>query len=151
MCSKYTTRLGMTLLLSLMATMTALAQPHYKIIDFAKLNSKVTQTNRIVRDGQGMMWFSTNDGLYRYDGYEFRNFKSRSGDGVNMQSNNLSYMYASSEGGIWCIAANRVFLFDTRSYRFTDVLADFGFQRSRKSRGKNNTPEIILKKILLLI
>lgn len=125
MCSKYTTRLGMTLLLSLMATMTALAQPHYKIIDFAKLNSKVTQTNRIVRDRQGMMWFSTNDGLYRYDGYEFRNFKSRSGDGVNMQSNNLSYMYASSEGGIWCIAANRVFLFDTRSYRFTDVLADF--------------------------
>ena len=105
--------------------LTSIAQPHYRIIDFAKLNNSVTQVNRIVRDKRGMMWFSTNDGLYRYDGYDFQNFKSRSGDGVNMQSSNISYMYNSSEGGFWCLVANRVFLFDTHSFRFLDVLNDY--------------------------
>lgn len=115
-----------------MAVLTALAQPNYKIIDFAKLNNSVTQVNRIVRDGQGMMWFGTNDGLYRYDGYEFSSFKSRSGDGVDMPSNSISTMYPSSEGGIWCMISNRVFLFDTQRYRYVDVLADYEKQLGRK-------------------
>ena len=109
----------------LSVVLTSIAQPHYRIIDFAKLNNSVTQVNRIVRDKRGMMWFSTNDGLYRYDGYDFQNFKSRSGDGVNMQSNNINYMYNSSGGGFWCLVANRVFLFDTDSFRFIDVLSDY--------------------------
>ena len=113
----------LTFLLSVV--LTSIAQPHYRIIDFAKLNNSVTQVNRIVRDKRGMMWFSTNDGLYRYDGYDFQNFKSRSGDGVNMQSSNINYMYNSSEGGFWCLVANRVFLFDTHSFRFVDVLSDY--------------------------
>ena len=103
----------------------ATAQPRYRINHYEQLNNVVTQVNRIARDGQGMMWFATNDGLYRYDGYEFRNFKSHSGDGVNMPSNNISFMYANSEGGMWCIASKRVFLFDTKTYRFVDVLKDF--------------------------
>ena len=109
----------------LLVQLSGKAQPHYRIIDFAKLNNSVTQVNRIVRDKRGMMWFSTNDGLYRYDGYDFQNFKSRSGDGVNMQSSNINYMYNSSEGGFWCLVANRVFLFDTHSFRFLDVLSDY--------------------------
>ena len=121
---KYIFRLILTGFLLLAITVVK-AQPRYQILGYEKLNSKVTRTNRILRDSQGMMWFSTNDGLYRYDGYEFRNFKSRSGDGVNMQSNNFNYIYNSSEGGIWCLAANRLFLFDTRSYRFLDVLSDY--------------------------
>lgn len=121
---KYIIRHILTCLLLLLA-ITAQAQPRYQIVGYEKLNNKVTQVNRIVRDGQGMMWFSTNDGLYRFDGYEFRNFKSHSGDGVNMQSNNINYMYSSSEGSIWCLVANRVFLFDTHCYRFLDVLSDY--------------------------
>lgn len=125
-------RFCLTMIGCVMAVLTALAQPNYKIIDFAKLNNSVTQVNRIVRDGQGMMWFGTNDGLYRYDGYEFSSFKSRSGDGVDMPSNSISTMYPSSEGGIWCMISNRVFLFDTQRYRYVDVLADYEKQLGRK-------------------
>ena len=77
----------LTTALWLLALMTIVAQPHYKIIDYAKLNDAVTMVHRIVRDNYGMMWFATDDGLYRYDGYTFVNFKSHSGDGVNMPSN----------------------------------------------------------------
>ena len=101
------------------------AQPHFKIIDYEKLNNRVTTVNRIVRDNHGMMWFASDDGLYRYDGYEFINFKSHSGDGTNMPSNRINQMFNSSEGGIWCLISGRPFLFDTRSCRYVDVLRDF--------------------------
>ena len=93
-------RFYLTMIGCVIAVLTVVAHPRYRIIDFAKLNNSVTQVNRIVRDGQGMMWFGTNDGLYRYDGYDFSSFKSRSGDGVNMPSNNVNTMYPSSEGEI---------------------------------------------------
>ena len=118
-------RLTLAAIVWLLATMMTLAQPSYKIIDYAKLNDGVTTVHRIVRDNHGMMWFATDDGLYRYDGYEFVNFKSHSGDGVNMPSNRINSMYAGSGDGIWCLVSGRPFLFDTGKSRFTDVLSDF--------------------------
>lgn len=72
------------------------AQPHYKIINYEELNNQVTTVNRIVRDTHGMMWFSSDNGLYRYDGYSFVNFKSYNGDGVDIPSNRIRKMFASS-------------------------------------------------------
>ena len=102
-----TTRCAAAVVILFLLTVAALAQPRYKVIDFSKLNDVVTQVNRIVRDSRGMMWFATDNGLYRYDGYEFQSFKSSSGDGINMLSNNINYLYASSEGGGWCLVSKR--------------------------------------------
>ena len=124
-------RLSMVTVVWLLTNLTTVAQPHYKIIDYARLNDAVSVVHRIVRDNSGMMWFATDDGLYRYDGYSFVNFKSHSGDGVNMPSNRISSMYASSGGGIWCLAAGRPFLFDTGSCRFVDVLSSFERQQGK--------------------
>lgn len=118
-------RLFLTVVFTLVLLTSAVSQPHYKIIDYKKLNESVTMVNRIVRDNQGMMWFATDDGLYRYDGYDFVNFKSRSGNGVNMPSNRIHSMYESSEGGIWCIISDRVFLFDTHTCSFVDVMESY--------------------------
>ena len=123
-----TTRCAAAVVILFLLTVAALAQPRYKVIDFSKLNDVVTQVNRIVRDGRGMMWFATDNGLYRYDGYEFQSFKSSSGDGINMLSNNINYLYASSEGGVWCLVSKRAFLFDTRSYRYIDVMKPYETQ-----------------------
>ena len=105
------------------------SQPRLRLIEFEDFNRQVSQVSRIVRDGRGMIWLATNDGLFRYDGYEFRSFKSRSGDGVNMTSNRISSMYPSSDGSLWCIIGGRVFLFDTRTYHYIDVLA--GYERQQ--------------------
>ena len=35
--------------------------------------------NRIVRDSRGFMWFATNDGLSRFDGYEFTSYSVEQG------------------------------------------------------------------------
>lgn len=115
----------------LMDTVQVVANPGYKIINYEELNNAVSRVERIVRDGQGMMWFATSDGLYRYDGYEFKGFKSRSGDGVNMPSNRISSgMYVNSEGSIWCLIADRAFLFDTHAYCYIDVMS--GYEQRKK-------------------
>ena len=125
-------RLVLAAIAWLLVVTAMVAQPSYRIIDYAKLNDGVTTVHRIVRDNHGMMWFATDDGLYRYDGYQFVNFKSHSGDGVNMPSNRINSMYASSGGGIWCLVSGRPFLFDTSTSQFVDVLSDF-----EQKQGKN--------------
>lgn len=44
---------------------------------------------RIMQDDNGQMWFATWDGIYRFDGYRFSNYKARPGDGIRMESNRL--------------------------------------------------------------
>ena len=36
-----------------------------------------SQVNCILKDGRGYVWFGTPAGLYRFDGYTFRNFPER--------------------------------------------------------------------------
>ena len=43
-----------------------------------------SQVNCILKDSKGYMWFGTPAGLYRFDGYTFRNFQSDSQDGSSL-------------------------------------------------------------------
>ena len=38
-----------------------------------------SQVNCILKDSRGYMWFGTPAGLYRFDGYTFRNFQAKKG------------------------------------------------------------------------
>ena len=43
-----------------------------------------SQVNCILKDSRGYMWFGTPAGLYRFDGYTFRNFQSDSQNGSSL-------------------------------------------------------------------
>ena len=43
-----------------------------------------SQINCILKDQRGYMWFGTPAGLYRFDGYTFKNFQSNSQDGSSL-------------------------------------------------------------------
>ena len=53
-----------------------------------------SQVNCILKDGRGYMWFGTPAGLYRFDGYTFKNFQSNSQDGSSL---NDSYIISIQE------------------------------------------------------
>ena len=53
-----------------------------------------SQVNCILKDGRGYVWFGTPAGLYRFDGYTFRNFQSDSQDGSSL---NDSYIISIQE------------------------------------------------------
>lgn len=77
---------------------------------------------QLLQDRDGFMWFSTWNGLCRFDGYEFHSFKTRFGDSCRMNSDRLRNIWLSEQGNIYCKVDNDTFLFDTRSGRFRDLL-----------------------------
>ena len=56
--------------------------------------------NTIVQDNEGFMWFGTEDGLNRFDGYEFRQLRHERGDEETLPNGWISSLVA-SEDGLW--------------------------------------------------
>jgi diguanylate cyclase (GGDEF)-like protein len=56
--------------------------------------------NAIVQDSDGFMWFGTEDGLNRFDGYEFRQLRHDRSDPKTLPNGFISSL-VSSEDGLW--------------------------------------------------
>ena len=63
---------------------------------------------QIEQDQQGMLWFATWNGLNRYDGYEFTNFKSRMGDGIDMASDRIRDIMLAKDGNLRCLVDDQI-------------------------------------------
>jgi len=55
----------------------------------------------ILQDSQGFMWFATDSGLNRYDGYEFTVYKHNPGDPTTLRSHDARAIYEDSDGVLW--------------------------------------------------
>ena len=56
--------------------------------------------NAIVQDSEGFMWFGTEDGLNRFDGYDFRQLRHDRGDDESLPNGWISSLVAGEEG-LW--------------------------------------------------
>ncbi|GAB4138719.1 MAG: hypothetical protein Fur0041_13740 [Bacteroidia bacterium] len=57
--------------------------------------------NCILQDRQGFMWFGTQEGLNRYDGYTFKVYKRDPLDSNSLSNNFIYTLYQDREGKIW--------------------------------------------------
>jgi len=64
-----------------------------------------SQINCILKDGRGYMWFGTPAGLYRYDGYTFRNFQSNSKDGSSLPDSYIRSIQEALDGNLWILTS----------------------------------------------
>ena len=55
----------------------------------------------VIQDARGFMWFATEDGLDRYDGYSFVHFHRDRLAERNLSIQNANYVFESSAGNIW--------------------------------------------------
>ncbi|MGC3977622.1 MAG: two-component regulator propeller domain-containing protein [Paludibacteraceae bacterium] len=62
--------------------------PQYNIMD-------------MLQDKKGYLWLATWDGLSKFDGYEFKNYKAHSADKYFMRSNRIEKLYQDKYGRIW--------------------------------------------------
>ena len=76
---------------------------------------------QIVQDHNGMMWFSTWNGLNRYDGYQFECFKSQVGNGINMPSDRIQDMMLNDQGNLVCLIEGNVLLFDVKTCQYHEM------------------------------
>jgi signal transduction histidine kinase/ligand-binding sensor domain-containing protein len=74
--------------------------------------------NAILQDETGFMWFATNEGLNRYDGYEFRVYKHIPEDSLSLSGNRIENIYLDSDGKLWVCTANGLCLYNSKKDNF---------------------------------
>lgn len=60
-----------------------------------------SNVNAIVQDNQGFMWFGTQDGLNRYDGYNFKVYRHNPADSASISDNYIWRLLVDSKGTLW--------------------------------------------------
>jgi diguanylate cyclase (GGDEF)-like protein len=74
----------------------------------------------IAQDQRGLLWFGTQGGLVRYDGYEFRVFRSNPSDATTLAGNYVRSLLAASDGRLWIgTFSGGLSVFDPRTETFT--------------------------------
>lgn len=94
---------------------------HYSSEDGLSQNSVMS----ILEDKKGFMWFATWDGINKFDGYTFTNYKASEYNTVNLTNNRIDYMAEDHYGYIWVLAYdNRVYRFNPATELFRQVPAE---------------------------
>src|SRR5436190_6772255 len=57
--------------------------------------------NCILKDKYGFLWFGTEDGLNKYDGYKFKVFRNKIGNDKTIPSNGIYCLFEDKAGEIW--------------------------------------------------
>ena len=120
-------KLLLTFFLLLLFSTTTNAQPLCQVKHIT-VNDGLSQgvATTILQDQKGFIWISTWNGLDKYDGYNFRNYKAYPGDSCMLSNNRITSIAESRYGNIWCQTYDgHCFLFNVATEEFIDVLRDF--------------------------
>jgi ligand-binding sensor domain-containing protein len=94
--------------------------PDYKIEHLSIEQGLSQNTVRsIIQDSRGFLWFATEDGLNRYDGYKLKVYRHNPLDSNSLSDNFIWVLYEDTKGGIW-VGTNNGGLnkFDSENERF---------------------------------
>jgi len=76
-----------------------------QIINFNRLTTNNGLSNNyvssLIQDRLGFLWFATDDGLNRFDGYEFKVFRNNSSDVKSLSDNSTTTLTEDDSGRIW--------------------------------------------------
>ncbi|MCJ8268013.1 MAG: ATP-binding protein [Psychrosphaera sp.] len=78
----------------------------------------------ILQDNQGYMWFATQDGLNRYDGYDFVVYRQEEGNSNSISENYVSNVFQDSNGYLWLTTRNGLNRFDPKTNVFNQYYYD---------------------------
>ena len=55
----------------------------------------------MTQDSFGYMWFGTQGGLHRWDGYEFKTYRNDPLDSNSISFSYVEFMYVAKDGSLW--------------------------------------------------
>ncbi len=114
-----------------------------KILQFENLSTEQglsqSTVTAILQDRQGFMWFGTESGLNKYDGYQFTVYKHDSQDPQSLVSNVITAIYEDRDGSLWIGTSGGVELLDRQTGSFIHFKQEF------------NGPDAIRGKTVLVI
>jgi PAS domain S-box-containing protein len=124
---------GITLILVLFGGLSTPALAQTSSPRFTHLTSAQGLSNDIVRcilqDSQGFMWFGTQDGLNKYDGYTFTVYRHLRSDPNSLSNSTITALYQDRSGTLWIGTAMGLDSFSGGAAQFThypDVQEEIG-------------------------
>ncbi len=96
-------KISILVLWSVFFTSAAFAQLSDKNFEHIMSDKGLSQNtiHYILQDKQGFMWFATEDGLDKYDGYNFEIFKNIPNDKNSISDNFIWTLYQDKRGNLW--------------------------------------------------
>lgn len=73
----------------------------------------------MLQDKKGYIWIGTYDGLNRFDGYTFTNFRHNQQDNTSLSNNYVTSIFEDSQNKIWIGTRGGLNLFDPKSQTFS--------------------------------
>jgi ligand-binding sensor domain-containing protein/signal transduction histidine kinase len=83
-----------------------------------------TRVAQILQDDQGFLWFGTENGLNRYDGYEFKVFMNEPGNAGSLSGVYIYSLFKDRSGTIWVGSDQLLDRFDPSTQTFTHYHVD---------------------------
>lgn len=104
--------------------------------------------NHIIQDKKGFIWFATTNGLSKFNGYNFQNYKTQPTDKVLMKNNRIDWITEDSHGRIWMKALaykNKAYCFDPKTETFwgTELIPNFSKNNFDVSQIKTNKSGLV--------
>ncbi len=92
-----------TFLLFVLSVYCAFCQSlNYKIERFSKhFILATTEINCMIQDRTGYLWFGTREGLFRYDGYNFRYYNHVPGSSSGLSSSHITDLEIDNQNNLW--------------------------------------------------
>jgi ligand-binding sensor domain-containing protein len=103
------------------------AQFNDALVSDLSINNGLSQSNvkYILKDKTGIFWFATDDGLNKYDGYNFTIYRHDIRNPHSLRVNNVNTMLEDSFGNFWvATGGGGLSLFDKKSEHFTNLRAN---------------------------
>ncbi|WP_071120923.1 ligand-binding sensor domain-containing protein [Romboutsia timonensis] len=136
----------MLLLIILLITTNIVYVSAYNNINFKNITSEdgLSQgtVETIIQDDQGYIWLGTNDGLCRYNGYEFKIYKHDEELENSITNNYIVDINQDNLGNIWVGTANGLSKIDTK----TDLITNYNMNDEEKSLSHYNIGDILITK-----
>lgn len=92
-------------MLAFLISLALIGDAHGQELRFDRFTLEQGLSNMVIRDihqdRYGIMWFATEHGLNRYDGYEFKVFRYHPYDSLSMAANWIDQIEEDQEGNIW--------------------------------------------------
>ena len=114
------------ILLLLVAANNVFPQGMFTVRHYDKNDGLAHNMNRnIIQDTQGYIWLATWNGVNKFDGYTFRNFKTYPSDKVKLNNNRIEGLSINSEGNFWVLTyGQQLFLLNRKTEAFENVFTE---------------------------
>ncbi|WP_181308565.1 two-component regulator propeller domain-containing protein [Rufibacter sp. XAAS-G3-1] len=87
---------------------------HFSISDGLSQSSVIS----VAQDQNGLMWFGTRDGLNKYDGHTFTQYKHNKQNTTTISNNDITKVVADSKGDLWIGTFHGLNRYDYRQDKF---------------------------------